>query len=81
VLFNDLPLLDKGFDFLPQLKDAMLVMHQHRLLQYQVLHGARQSVPLQHYRFAQPANNVLVIGRAIEDPRLDFHQAMQSQRD
>jgi hypothetical protein len=81
VLFNDLPLSDKGFDFLPQLKDALLVMHQHRLLQYQVLRRAWQSVPLQHYRFAQPANNVLVVGRAIEDPRRDFHQAMQPQRD
>lgn len=76
-LFDDLPGLDESLDFVPQLKDPILVMHQHGLLQYEVLHGAGQSVPLHHHRFAQPANNVLVVGRAIQDARPDFHQAMQ----
>ena len=60
-----------------QLENAMLVMHQHGLLQYEVLHGAWQSVPLNYYRFAQSTNNVFVVGRTIQDARLDFHQAIQ----
>lgn len=40
-LLNDLPIPDERFDFLSQLKDALLVMHQHGLLQYEVLHRTR----------------------------------------
>lgn len=40
-LLNDLPLPDERFDFVSQLKDALLVMHQHGLLQYEVLHRTR----------------------------------------
>jgi hypothetical protein len=76
-LFDDLPILNERPDLVPQLKNAMPVMHQHGLLQDELLHGARQSVPLNHYRFAQPTNNVLVVGRAIEDTRSDFHQPIR----
>ena len=55
----------------------MPVMHQHGLLQYQVLHGARQSVPLNHYRLAQSTNNVFVVDRTIQDARPDFHQPIR----
>lgn len=76
-LLDDLPVLDERSDLVPQLKNAMPVMHHQGLLQYEVLHGSRQSVPLNHYRFAQPTNDVLIVGRAIQDAWSHVHQPIR----
>jgi hypothetical protein len=73
-LLNGLPVPNECSDLVPQLKNALLVMHQCGLLEYEVLHWGRQSVPLDYHCFAEPTNNVLIAGWAIEDTRPNFHR-------
>ena len=77
-LFNGLPVPNECSDLVPQLKNALLIMHRCGLLQYEVLHRSRQSVPLNHNCFAQPTNNVFILGEAIEDTRPNFHQPIRT---
>lgn len=80
-LLDHFPFLNKSFGLLPQLKSAVPIVYEHRLLQYLILDRLWKAVPQDDHCFAQSANYVLIAVRAIENAGLDFHSIRQSWRE